>query len=174
MTLAFVATMGAQVGGISQIVKLGTDRVDATTGTLAVSAIAFASVVARLVGGVVASRVRLISMTAVLAGVQALSLFALSQANSKAMLVASALLFGCTIGNLLMLQPLLIANRFGVISYPRIFAISQLIVVGFGVAVGPYLLGVLRDLFNYEVSYVVAAAMSSTGALLFWVGSSDD
>lgn len=167
VTFAFILAMSSQVGGIAQLAKFGTERVDQATGTLALSAIALASVIARLVGGVVASRVRMIVMTSVLAAVQGLSLIAMSQMNTRVGLVVTALVFGCTIGNLLMLQPLLIADRFGVESYPRIFALSQLIVLGFGVAFGPFLLGFLRDLFSYEVSYFVAGVVSVTSAFFF-------
>ena len=140
-TVAFVLSMAAQVGGIAQLAKLGSERVDAATGTLLVSTVAGASVIARLIGGVVASRVRLILMTAVLSIVQGVSLGLMSVGESRTALVLSTVLFGCTIGNLLMLQPLVLADRFGVAEYPKIYSVSQLIVTGLGVAGGPYLLG---------------------------------
>jgi predicted MFS family arabinose efflux permease len=85
------------------------------------------------------------------------------------MLLAATVLFGCTIGNLLMLQPLVIADRFGVANYPKIFALCQLIVTGFGVAVGPYLLGFIHDASGYPASYVTAAALSLGGSLVFFL-----
>lgn len=172
-TAGFIFAMAAQVGGIAQLAKLGSERVDTATGTIVLSTVAFASVCARLIGGVVAAKAKLILMTAVLSLVQGVALVAFSQSNTRLTLVLSALLFGATIGNLLMLQPLVIADRFGVASYPRIFAYSQLIVVGLGVAGGPYLLGLLRDLFSYQVSYLVASVLSATGAALFFSASSD-
>ena len=165
VTIGFVFSMGAQVGGIAQLFKLGTER--AEVGAALVSSVAFASVVARLIGGVVASKVQLIAMTAVLSAVQGLSLVWLSQANERGSLIAASLLFGCTIGNLLMLQPLVIADRFGVLDYPRIYSVLQLTVTGLGVAGGPYLLGYLRDAASYTVSYLAAAALSGVGALVF-------
>jgi len=125
VVLGFIFAMGAQVGGIAQIFKLGTERADA--GAVLVSAVALTSVIARLIGGLVASRVALIAMTAVLSAVQAASLVWLSQSFSRTALIAAAVLFGATIGNLLMLQPLVIADRFGVANYPRIFAFCQLL-----------------------------------------------
>ncbi len=165
ITFGFVLTMGAQVGGIAQLFKLGTERAEA--GAALLSSIAFASVIARLVGGIVASRVQLIALTSVLAAIQGVALVWLSQANSKGMLIAAALLFGCTIGNLLMLQPLVIADRFGVANYARIFAVCQLVVTGLGVAGGPYLLGWLHDVASYTASYLAAAALSACGAVVF-------
>ena len=52
------------------------------------------------------------------------------------LIFASIIVFGLTIGNILMLQPLLIAERFGVRDYPRIFSRSQFIAVA-GTAGGP-------------------------------------
>ncbi len=171
MTLGFIVTMGAQVGGIAQIAKLGTERIDNSAGALAVSGIAFASVLARLIGGWVATRLPLIVMTWVLAAVQGVALIWISTIDSRSQLLAAAILFGCTIGNLLMLQPLLVADRFGVASYPRIFALQQLIVIGAGVGVGPYLLGILHDISSYRLSYVVAGALSLIGSAVFVAAS---
>lgn len=167
VTVGFILAMSSQVGGIAQLAKLGSERVDSGTGTLLVSTVALASVIARLIGGVVASRLRLIVMIWVLSATQGVALWWLSQAQSRVVLVLAALLFGCTIGNLLMLQPLVIADRFGVLNYPRIFALNQMIVLGFGVALGPYLLGALHDLASYEASYLAAGVLSVTGATVF-------
>lgn len=165
VVVAFVLTMGAQVGGIAQLFKLGTER--AEVGALLVSTVAFSSVLARLAGGVVAAKVSLVAMTAVLAAVQGAALFWLSQSFSRPMLVASTVLFGVTIGNLLMLMPLVAADRFGVLDYPRIYSVLQLIVTGLGVAGGPYLLGWLHDASSYRASYIAAGLLSTGGAVVF-------
>jgi len=167
VTLGFIFAMGAQVGGIAQLFKFGTER--AEIGAALVSAVALASVVARLIGGVVASRVQLIAMTSVLSAVQGVSLIWLSQSFGEFSLIAAALLFGATIGNLLMLQPLVIADRFGVVDYPRIYSVLQLIVTGLGVAGGPYLLGYLHDVSSYTTSYLAAAGLSMAGAVVFFL-----
>ena len=167
LTAGFVLAMAAQVGGIAQIVKLGSERVDSATGPLLLSTLAGTSVVARLIGGVVAARVDLVRLIVGFSAVQALALCVLALGDSRGVLVVGAVLFGCTMGNLLMLQPLVLADRFGVAHYPRIFALSQLIVTGIGVAGGPYLLGLLHDLESYRTSYLAATALSATGAIIF-------
>ena len=69
-----------------------------------------------------------------------------------------------------MLQPLLIAQRFGVLDYPRIFSRSQFFCI-VGTAGGPLLLGWLYDnAGGYETSYLVAAACSFTGSLVLASG----
>ena len=80
------------------------------------------------------------------------------------------MLFGATIGNILMLQPLLVAERFGVRDYPRIFSRSQFVTM-LGTASGPLLLGWLHDVAGgYRTSYLVAAGCSVTGAAVLTTG----
>ncbi|MEM8705091.1 MAG: MFS transporter [Actinomycetota bacterium] len=157
--VGFVLAMGAQVGGLSQIANLGSERIDSSTGALAVSAIAVGSVLGRLVGGSFADRLPLMTFTVALAFVQGVTLVGVAFADGRVALLVVAFLFGTTIGNLLMLQPLLIAGAFGVAAYPRIFAFQQLVITA-GVAGGPLLLGALRDASSYRTSYLVAGALS--------------
>ncbi|HEX9258808.1 MAG TPA: MFS transporter [Acidimicrobiales bacterium] len=171
VTVGFVFVMGSQVGGITQMVKLGAERVDRSTGALAVSVLALSSVVARLVGGLVASRVPMGVLTAALAAVQGLSLVYLGFADGKAALLGGAVLFGVTVGNLLMLQPLMLAEAFGVRDYPRVFSLNQLVVT-VGIAGGPFLLGSLHDIASYRVAYTVAGVLSLAGAASVWSAGS--
>ena len=163
--IGFVLAMGAQVGGLSQIANLGSERVDSSTGALAVSAIAVGSVIGRLVGGSFADRLPLMTFTVVLAVVQGITLVGVAFADSRLAIVIVAFCFGTTIGNLLMLQPLVIAAAFGVKAYPRIFAFQQLIITA-GVACGPLLLGALRDASSYRASYVAAGTLSIVAAVV--------
>ncbi|HET9601683.1 MAG TPA: MFS transporter [Acidimicrobiales bacterium] len=170
-TAAFVCFMGAQVGAIAQLAKLGEERVSVDTGALAVSVLALSSVVARLIGGFLAPRLPLTAMTAGLAMMQALAMASLAVATSEAAILLSAVLFGATIGNLLMLQPLLIADVFGVRDYPRVFSLNQLIVSA-GVAAGPFLLGYLHDANGYRLAYLVACVVSLVGSMLLLAAGS--
>ena len=74
VTLAFVFVMASQVGGISHLVKLASGRVDKPTASLVLSVMAAASVVARLAGGWIVTRVPMVAFTAALAALQGLSL----------------------------------------------------------------------------------------------------
>ena len=105
-------------------------------------------------------------LTAVLMATQAVSLVLVAIFDAKFALFAAIILFGATVGNILMLQPLLVAERFGVRDYPRIFSRTQAIAV-IGTAGGPLLLGWLHDnAGGYETSYVVAGACSLVGAVV--------
>ena len=73
-----------------------------------------------------------------------------------------------------MLQPLLIAERFGVLDYPRIYSRAQLLGL-IGTAGGPLLLGWLYDVAGgYRASYIVAGLLSLAGAIaVMFAGSAE-
>ena len=81
-----------------------------------------------------------------------------------ASLFVSILIYGLTVGNLLMLQPLLVAQRFGVRDYPKLYSRMNLITTA-GIAGGPFLLGWIRDSAGgYRGAYLTAAILSLVGA----------
>ncbi len=170
VTIGYVLALGSQVGGIQQLVRLAEERTDRTTATLATFFLAGTSIVARLVGGRIVAYVPMMGFTAILAALQAVALVALAVSTSTWALLASIILFGATVGNILMLQPLLIAERFGVADYPRIYSRSQFYST-LGVAGGPLLLGWLHDhAGGYRTSYLVAGACALAGAGILAVG----
>lgn len=163
ITVGYVLALGAQVGAIQQLVKLVEERTDASTAAFATLVLAATSVVARLIGGRVVEHVPMVPFTAGLAALQMVALMSLAFAESTLMIFVSIVVFGATIGNILMLQPLLMAERFGVIDYPRIFSRAQLYALT-GTAAGPLLLGWLHDSAGgYDTSYVVAGMCSLAG-----------
>jgi MFS family permease len=112
----------------------------------------------------------MMSMTVGLVAAQAVALVVIGVAEVTWLLFAAIVLFGATIGNVLMLQPLLIAERFGVRDYPRLFSRAQLVAV-VGTAGGPLLLGALFDVFgSYRVPYAIAAGCSLAGAVVLSLG----
>ncbi len=170
VTVGYVLVMAAQVGGTQQIVKLVEERTDKTTAAFATIGLAGMSIVARLAGGRVVPRLPMAGFTVALAATQAVSLAIIGVSQTTVVLFAGILLFGATVGNLLMLQPLLIAERFGVLDYPRIFSRSQFLTM-FGAAGGPLLLGWLYDnAGGHDTSYVVAAGCALAGAAVLWWG----
>jgi MFS family permease len=166
VTIGYVMILGSQVGAIQQIVKLVEERTDRGTATLATTVLAATSVMARLLGGRFVDRVGTLRLAFVLAGLQSLAMVVLAFAESTATAFAGIIILGATIGTILMMQPLLISERFGVRDYPRIFSRTQLYTT-FGTAGGPLLLGWLRDSAGgYRTSYLVAAVFSLCGAVV--------
>ncbi len=166
VTIGYIFALGSQVGGIQQLVKLVEDRTDPSTAQFAITVLAATSVVARLVGGRVVQFVPMMRFTVLLVVLQCVALVLLGFAQSTWLIFTAIILFGMTIGNILMLQPLLIAERFGVRDYPRIFSRSQLVAI-VGTAGGPLLIGWLYDAAgSYRMPYTVAAACSVVGVVI--------
>ena len=166
VTVAYVLTLGSQVGAIQQMVKLVEERTDKGAATLATTLVAATSVLARLAVGRIVDRVGAMRMSVMLFAGQAASMVWLALAEGKVVLLAGIVTLGLTIGNILMMQPLLIAERFGVRDYPRLFSRTQFYTT-LGTAGGPLLLGWLRDSAGgYRTSYLVAAGCSVVGLLV--------
>lgn len=165
ITAGWILVMLAQVGAISHLFNLATTRVDAATGASAVSLMASTSILGRFLGGwlITRSDTRIFAMVCI-AG-QCGSLTWLAFAGDGTAVLLGAVCFGATVGNLLMLQPLLLAEVFGARDYSRIYSLSQLLTT-LGIASGPALLGVLFDaLGGYEASFAIAASASALALL---------
>lgn len=169
MALGFVLLMGAQVGGLQQIVKLAEDRTGATAAAFVVLVVSVMSVVGRLFTGRNIHKAPMGLVTVLLGTLQGLTLVALAFAHTTWVFFACAAVFGATVGNILMMQSLIISEHFGVRDYARLFSRLQLVVM-LGTAGGPFLLGWLHDVAgSYLASYVVAGALSIAGAATMWL-----
>lgn len=167
VTAAYVFAMGAQVGAIAHVFRLASTRIDAATGAAALALLASSSMVGRLAGGWLllrAAPARAFALALIL--LQVIALVLLSFATTKGLLLAGGVLFGLSVGNVLMMQPLLLAEAFGTRDYGRIYSTSQFVMV-LGVASGPALMGLLYEASGgYGAAYLFAAAGSLVGFLI--------
>lgn len=160
VTGAHLLAMLAQVGGMAHLYNLVAERRDAPLAATALSLLAVSSLLGRLVGGGVATRVPLRVLYLVLAAGQGAALLLLAAVHTTAAVLLATALFGVTVGNLLMLHPLLLAERFGVRDYARIYARSQLVAT-LGIAAGPAVAGLLHDaLAGYGAAFALLGAGS--------------
>jgi len=165
--LAYLFVMLGQVGGLSQQVKLVSERVDSLAAA-SVTIVAAASVTGRLLGGVLVTRLSSKAFTAVLMLVQGAALASFAFAGTAPSIIVTCIVFGLSVGNLLMLQPLLMAEAFGVREYSRIYSMASLIMT-IGVGAGPTVLGILHDVSGYQLSFIVAAVSSGIAFVLFFL-----
>lgn len=169
VTLAHLLAMMAQVGGIAHLFNLVAERADSGLAKAALSLLAVSSLIGRLAGGWFVARTSMRGFALVLMLVQAGSLVGLAGVHGDAGLLALTVVFGLTVGNLLMLHPLLLAERFGVRDYARIYSRSQLVAT-LGVAVGPFAIGGLHDLLGgYGAAFGLAAVASVVAAVVLAV-----
>lgn len=165
ISFAYVFTMAAQVGGISHLFSMIASRTDNQTAALGVSLMALASITGRLSGGVILLRAPSLPFTMASMLCQALALLLVSFTEDRMLLLTAVVLFGLPVGNLLMMQPLLIAEAFGTREYARIYSAHSLVTMT-GVAAGPMTLGMLHDQFHgYGAAYLFAAGLGFCGMI---------
>ena len=164
LSVGYVFIMGAQVGGIAHLYSMVQGLASFSEAAVAVQLLTVGSISGRILGGWVMTKVpvRLYAMANLL--LQAVGLLVLSQANDVQFALIGAGLFGLSIGNLLMAQPLWLAEVYDTSIYPRVYALANALTV-IGVGLGPFFLGLMYDLADYTTAYFVAACWS----LLAWV-----
>ena len=171
VSFGYIFLMLAQVGGIAHQYGLARELLSESQTAAAVAILPIASIIGRLVGGWIVERssIRLFALGMMM--LQAVSLVLLAGGFNAISLCIGLTLFGTSVGNLLMLQPLLIAEAFGVRDYARIFSICNLM-SSWGTAAGPALFGIVYTMNQemYGLSYAMAALAGATGLILFLSG----
>jgi MFS family permease len=171
VSAAYLFLLGAQVGAIAHLFRLANVRDGPRTAALALAFLAAASITGRLAGGWLLLKVPVRAFALVLMAVQTLSLIGLALADTRLTILTAVVLFGLTIGNSLMMHPLLLAERFGTREYGRIYSMSQFIAMA-GVAAGPAAIGVLYDRSGaYTVPFLVMAVATFAGLLILQFGA---
>ena len=152
LAVAYVLIMGSQVGSIAHLYSRVELLGDFTMAALAVQALSIASITGRFIGGWLVSwmPIRRFALGNLL--LQSFGLLLIALAPNSVMGVVAAGIFGLSVGNLLMTQPLWLAEKYSVDIYPQVFARANAISV-LGVAAGPFCMGWI---FDYAGSYTFA------------------
>jgi len=168
---AYVFLLMAQVGGIAHQYGLARETLTESQTALAVAILPVMSIVGRLLGGWIVDKVAIRQFALFIMALQISALVLLASGAGVWGLCIGLALFGCTVGNLLMLQPLLIAEAFGLREYARIFSVANLM-SSWGTAAGPAVMGYVFALNNehYSGAYLFAAAAGGLGLILFAAG----
>jgi len=165
LTAGYLLVLGTQVGGIAHMYNRGVAIATPLEASFAVSVLAMLSVIGRLLGGVVIGRVPIKTFALANVAGQLLGFLVLGHATDAWHLWIGAGLFGFTVGNLLMMQPLILAQAFGVADYPRIYSTSQAVTT-LGVASGPVVLGAITAASGYLAAFSVFAVLSAAAFVL--------
>ena len=165
VTITYLVNMAAQVGGITHLFNRASELVQPLDASFAVSILGTASIVGRLAGGWLVTRLPMRSFIVGNLVGQTVGLLVIALAESRGTLWFGAGLFGISIGNLLMLHPLLLAQAYSVRHFPRLYALSQSFTT-LGLASGPLLLGYIRDSASYTAAFLIAASGSVLAMLV--------
>ena len=149
-----------QLSFLAQDDKLGSGGAAA----LAVTTTTIGSIVARLIVGMFADAWDKRRLTMLLFVVQGLAVFAYTFVGDPVTIYAVALTFGFTIGNVYMMQSLLVGEIFGMVSFATIMGVVTLSGQG-GSAVGLVFMGWLHDRSGgYDAPFIVLAAVNLAAA----------
>jgi MFS family permease len=171
VSIAYLFLLGAQVAAIAHLYRLANVRSGTETAALALAFLASASIAGRLTGGWLVLRTTVRTFALQLMAVQTAALMMLAFVHERVGILAAVALFGVTIGNSLMMHPLLLAEKFGTREYGRIYSMSQFIAMA-GVAGGPLLIGLLYDLSgSYELPFAAASMTTLAGLLALLFGT---
>jgi MFS family permease len=165
LTAGYLLLLGAQVGGIAHLFNRGVEVATGLDASFAISVLATLSVLGRFLGGALIGRVSIRAFALVNVVGQLLGFVLIALANDRIGLWIGAGTFGFTVGNLLMLQPLMLAQAYGVADYPRIFSFSQAMTT-LGVAGGPVLLGLVSAAGGYREGFLSLAVLSAVAFVL--------
>ena len=112
ISVTFVIVMAAQVGAIQHTFKMTKDRIDIDTARTALMVLSGTSVVARILGGIAATKISLTGLTAALMAVQSVGIAVLAVGQSKLVILIGAVIL-VQLWATCMFHPLLLADAFG-------------------------------------------------------------
>ncbi|MFN0148546.1 MAG: MFS transporter [Dehalococcoidia bacterium] len=167
--VAFFLVLIAQTGYIFHQVAFLQDRFGSrNAAALTISVTALGSIVARLAVGIFADGVDRRVLASVLFVVQATCVLLIIHIENTAATWVLTLLFGFTIGNVYMMQSLLVGEIFGMVSFGSIYGLVSLAgQVGSGV--GPIAVGFLHDQGGgYSLPFTVTAVLTYVAAAVVW------
>ena len=158
LLVAFTLVLCAQTGFLIHQIAFLTDRLgSAQAASFAVTFTAFGSAAARLVVGAFGDRVDRRRFTMALFVAQAISIIVLVFVDSSVLSWVLVLIIGFTLGNVYMMQTLLVSDVFGQLSFASVMGMITLW-TGIGTGFGPLAVGWLEDLTgSYTVPYLATA-----------------
>lgn len=173
-SIANMFAMAAQVGTISHQFNLVDGRVGASVAAISVSVLASGAAIGRLIGGWILTWVPIKGFAITIYAFQGLALVVLAFGEGSVVLIVGAGLFGLTIGNALMMPPLIMAEAYGVKDYSRIFSVSGIYGTA-GSAGGPFLFGIVFEIFSgYKWPFLIGTSVSVLAILFLWLAGPVD
>lgn len=163
--IGFVLVLMAQTGFVIHQIAFLEERLGSrSAAAFALSTTAFGSIVARLAVGTFADNMDKRWLTVGLFVVQATSVLLVLWIENSVATYVLILVFGFTIGNVYMMQSLITAEIFGMVSLGSIFGL--IILAGqAGSGLGPFAVGLLEDATgSYNAAFVVTALITYAAA----------
>ena len=169
ITIAFLLVLLAQTGFLLHQIAFLEDRLGSrSAAALALSTTAFGSIVARLIVGRFADGMDKRLLTVGIIVLQGCAVIGATFVDNRVATYALVLIVGFTIGNVYMMQTLLTAEIFGLVSLGTIFGIMSL-TTQVGSGFGPFLVGWAEDVTgSYTTPFLVTGLVTIAAAGLIF------
>jgi len=164
--VAFLMVLVAQTGYIIHQVTFLEERLGSRNeAAFTLSVTAGGSIIARLIVGIFADGIDRRLLTIILFAVQGTCILFIIHTENIAATWALTLIFGLTIGNVYMMQSLLVGEIFGMVSFGAVFGLISLAGQA-GSGIGPIGVGILHDQTGgYTVPFTVTAIITYLAAI---------
>ncbi len=173
LTLSFGLVLAAQVGFIVHQLAFLEPTLGHLQAALAVSATTVSALLGRVAAGALADRMDQRVLSAVMFAMQSAALAMMAASTAPAVLFVASVVFGLNVGNVITLPPLLAHTEFGARSFALVFGMASA-AMQIGVAIGPGLVGVLRDITGgYAVAIGTAAVLDAVAVVGVLAGRRD-
>lgn len=167
ITIAFVFVLLAQTGFLLHQIAFLEDRLGSrNAAALALSTTAFGSIVARLIVGRFADGMDKRWLTVVIIATQGFAVIGATLIDNRIATYALVLIVGFTIGNVYMMQTLLTAEIFGLVSLGSVLGFMTLM-SQIGSGIGPFAVGWAEDVTgSYQTPFLILGVITIAAALL--------
>lgn len=164
--IAFLLALTAQTGFVFHQISFLEGRFGSRdTAAFALSVTALGSIIARLVVGRFADMIDKRKLTVWLFAIQGTAILLIIHTGNIPLTWLLTLVFGFTIGNIYMMQSLLVSELFGMVSFGAIFGVVSM-VGQVGAGGGPFGIGFLHDATGgYGIPFTVTACLAYTAAV---------
>jgi sugar phosphate permease len=165
--ISFLLVLMAQTGFLLHQIAFLEDRFGSRdAAALALSTTAFGSIVARLAVGRFADGMDKVTVAAVLFAVQGLAVLGVLVSDNTVSTYIGVLIVGFTIGNVYMMQTLLVAEKFGLVSLGTVLGVIGL-AAQVGSGAGPFLVGWMNDVSGgYTLPFTISGGVTIASALV--------
>jgi MFS family permease len=168
IVIAFLLALAGQIAFLVHQVSFLSQYLGAAGAATAVSITAGASIVGRLWLGTFVDRLdkRHVIMFCFL--IQGAAVWTLARYHHVVILYLGTLAFGLTMGNIIMMQSLITAECFGLVSFATVSGLAGVFTMS-GAAFGPTIAGLIFDATrSYRTAFTIFAALSAIAVFVIY------
>ncbi|UCD79604.1 MAG: MFS transporter [Desulfobacterales bacterium] len=168
IVIAFLLALAGQIAFLVHQVSFLSQYLGVSGAATAVSITAGASIVGRLWLGTIVDRLDKRHVIMVCFLIQGIAVITLAHFHHTAILYLGTFAFGLTMGNIIMMQSLITAECFGLVSFATVSGLAGVFTMS-GAAFGPTIAGLIFDATgSYRAAFTIFAAMSAIAILVIY------